>query len=192
MNANPSELFTKIYKENFWNGPETACGPGSSLGVTAPLRALISGLIGEGLVKSILDVGCGDAHWIQYVQGITKITYVGVDVVDHEKVVKERIPGARFLNMDYSDGIVRNIPKSDLVLCKDVMIHLPLSRGTFLLESLKRADPMFLFLTNVRGGKNTNINMGQWFPADMCQEPFRMRYPDIHFEYQDLSVWKLR
>ena len=72
---------------------ESESGPGSSLGFTVETRAFLESIIARHGVRTIVDVGCGDFHWMQHVDlaalGVT--SYVGIDV--NEAVISKNQVG---------------------------------------------------------------------------------------------------
>jgi hypothetical protein len=76
----PQFVFTKIAEENAWDGTESVSGPGSSMAATAQLRATLPNLLAKYEVRSVLDIPCGDSHWIvgTLPEGVA---YTGADIV---------------------------------------------------------------------------------------------------------------
>ena len=74
------EIFSSYYRSNRWNDKESRSGSGSSLEATEKLRAALPPLLADLRVRSIVDVPCGDFHWMKHVE-LGSIGYTGVDVV---------------------------------------------------------------------------------------------------------------
>ena len=75
--------FRVYYKERAWGG-DSASGPGSSLRRTRNIRQQLPALIGQLQINSILDVPCGDFHWMRHVN-LDGISYCGVDIVREQR-----------------------------------------------------------------------------------------------------------
>ena len=76
--------FARMYETNLWDGTESRSGDGSSLASTTGVRAGLPNLLRQLAVKRLLDVPCGDFHWMMHVDlaGAGVVAYVGGDVVD--------------------------------------------------------------------------------------------------------------
>ena len=117
--------FRVYYLENAWGGDgESRSGTGSSLRKTANLRRELPLLLSQYRIQSILDVPCGDFHWMKEVD-LTGTSYLGVDIVD-ELITANR---ARFATKDVEfrrgDFIKETLPRADLVDRRDCFIHYP-------------------------------------------------------------------
>ena len=74
------ERFREIYLRGTWGGTESASGPGSSVEETRVLRRVLPDILRDMSVRSMLDIPCGDFHWMQHVD-LSGVDYVGADVV---------------------------------------------------------------------------------------------------------------
>lgn len=89
---------------------------------TAEIRRLLPLLIGDLDVKTMLDIPCGDWHWMKDVPLLTD--YIGADIVPELVEQNQQLYGNetyRFLNLDL---IRDDLPKVDLVLSRDVLVNL--------------------------------------------------------------------
>lgn len=73
--------FSAIYRDNGFVGTESLSGAGSTRFQTRVIRQKIPDLFRELGVKSLVDIPCGDFHWMRDVD-LTDIHYTGADVVD--------------------------------------------------------------------------------------------------------------
>lgn len=122
------DVFSYIYKNKIWgenNKGEGFSGPGSSIEETAPYREFLQRFLAEQQIKSVVDVGCGDwtfSHTIDW----SGIDYKGFDVV--EDVIKKNIQtyGSPNIHFEMKNGAEEGaLPKADLLICKEVLQHLP-------------------------------------------------------------------
>ena len=76
--------FARMYETNLWDNTESRSGDGSSLASTAGVRAGLPNLLRRLEVRRLLDIPCGDFHWMAHVDlaGAGVVGYVGGDVVD--------------------------------------------------------------------------------------------------------------
>jgi hypothetical protein len=171
------EVFGGIYKRRVWGDGESRSGPGSGLLRTEPIRADLTVLVRSLGVRSLLDAGCGDFHWMQAAD-LGLDTYIGIDVVGElveECAVRYARPGVRFAQVD----ITRDpLPRVDLILCRDVLPH-------FSYADIHRAIRNFVdsgsrwLLTNtfVDRQENVDIVTGEWRPLNLECAPFRLPAP---------------
>jgi len=116
------EAFTLAYKTGQWHH---GSGSGSSPANTRAYRKFLAAYMRERQIKSVLDIGCGDWQFSRLIDW-TGIAYTGLDVVpavlEHnwERYWK---PGLRFECGDVLNGW--QLPRTDLVLCKDLFQHWP-------------------------------------------------------------------
>ena len=59
------EVFTNIYENYGFGSTESRSGPGSTLEETKVLREKIRSLVIEKNIKSVVDIPCGDFHWMK-------------------------------------------------------------------------------------------------------------------------------
>lgn len=130
MSLSPKEsnahIFSKIYKNSIW-GDGTLI-PKSGIG-SLPHNAefyvnFVEKIISDYEIKSVVDVGHGDwKMWRD--KSFENVSYYGVDVADglsEEVTAKFGNPKRIFKQVD---GVFDVLPAGDLLICKDVMQHLP-------------------------------------------------------------------
>lgn len=173
------EVFSEIVEANLWGNSESVSGSGSTLDGTAPAREALARLLSELRIRSMVDVPCGDCNWMKslLVEGIVE-RYLGLDIVASlvERNRSEKaISGVTFAQWDLCQGPP---PRSDLVLCRDLVIHLPLSDAQRALANLAASGAPYLVLGSYRGvGRNREILTGQWRPLDLEKRPFGLSRP---------------
>lgn len=120
--AAAATAFTDIYDRNAWHH---GSGTGSLPETTGPYRAMLAAFLRDNAIASVVDFGCGD--W--QVSGLidwTGIDYLGLDVVPAVLAANRArfaAPGIRFAAI----GTLDDLPPADLLVCKDVLQHLPLA-----------------------------------------------------------------
>jgi len=166
------EVFADIYRRRVWGDGESRSGPGSGLARTAEIRADLAALLATLGVRSMLDAGCGDFHWMQAAD-LPLDLYIGADVVgDLVEECRQRHAsrGRRFMHLD----ITRDwLPRVDLILCRDVLPHLSFADITRAVDNFKRSGATWL-LTNtfVDRPRNDDIPTGAWRSLNFLQPPF--------------------
>ncbi len=73
--------FSKVYRENLFQGDDSISGQGSDLKQTEVLREELPKCLNELGVKVLLDIPCGDFNWMRHVD-VGDIKYIGGDIVD--------------------------------------------------------------------------------------------------------------
>ncbi|HYH44625.1 MAG TPA: hypothetical protein VEG34_03005 [Thermoanaerobaculia bacterium] len=86
--------FELLHLLGVYHHPESVSGVGSTLRETARLREALPGLIREEGVRSLLDIPCGDFHWMQHVAlDVEDVEYTGADVVPEIVAANQALHG---------------------------------------------------------------------------------------------------
>lgn len=164
------EVFSKIYKEDLWHG---GSGAGSKMENAKEYVDVLQKYIDKPEIKTVLDLGCGDWQFSKFLD-LSSVSYLGVDVV--ESVVESNndlysAPNVKFLNHDIT---TYEVPKVDLIICKDVLQHLS-NRDviTVIIKIIKSSK--FALITNDFASENTinkDIDNGDYRCLDLALSPF--------------------
>jgi SAM-dependent methyltransferase len=182
-------IFTEIYRKNAWGHPESVSGRGSILARTVVIRRELPGLLAGVGARSLLDAPCGDFNWMRYVE-LGGVEYVGGDVVP-ELIERNRAAyegeGRRFVTLD----IVRDeLPRADVVLCRDCFIHLSFRDARAAIANFKRSGSGFLLATTQPNvAKNQDIESGSWRAVNLQLPPFSLPEP-LRLVVEDAEVGK--
>jgi hypothetical protein len=168
---NPEQIFKDIHRVNRWGDPETLSGPGSRLDRTEKIRAALPALVAELDCQTFLDVPCGDFYWMKMVK--MEIPYIGADIVPElirENQRKYGCENRRFIQLDL---IHDELPKVDLVMCRDCFVHLSYRHIYQVLRNIKSSGSRYLLMTTFTGrNSNTNIVTGEWRTINFERPPF--------------------
>lgn len=171
------ERFTLLHELGVYHHPESLSGAASTLRETANLRAALPGLLRAEGVERLLDVPCGDFHWMREVE-LGGVEYVGADIVP--AIVERNAAlyagaGRRFLRLDATRDA---LPAADLILCRDLFIHLSLGDIAAVLDNF-RASGARLLLTNHFADRreNPDILSGDFRAVNLCAPPFGLPAP---------------
>ena len=124
-----AERFARIHDTNLWDDAESRSGAGSALASTAQLRAELPELLRRLGVRRLLDVPCGDFHWMAHVDlaagGVT--AYVGGDVVRaivEANRARYAARGRSFVEVDLTRRPLPHVDgaPADAVLCRDCAV----------------------------------------------------------------------
>ena len=180
LRETPELVFTSIAESNYWGDPESLSGPGSSLAQTAVIRHALPALFRKYDIRTVLDLPCGDFHWMKDVDFSSIDSYTGGDIV--EKLVennsinfKHLAPKVNFCKLNLIED---DLPRSDLLICRDCLVHLPFLEIEKSLENVKRSGIRYLLVTSFPKKKlNHDIVMGDWRPLNLELSPFRLPAP---------------
>lgn len=197
------EAFTEVYRRNIWRGDESRSGKGSGLAQTEAVRRELPPLLHRLGVGTLLDASCGDFFWMSQVE-LGDVRYTGVDIVEEMIAENERRHGAatrRFLCLDVTRGA---LPRADLVLCRDCLVHLTLERALAAVANFKRSGATYLLATTFTGRRENHdfdAALG-WRPLNLQLPPFNFPAPvalideqysgeEGRFRDKSLGLWRL-
>jgi SAM-dependent methyltransferase len=158
----------------------TGSGVGSGIAYTAGYRAFLEGFMYDHCIGSVLDVGCGDWQFSKLVNWGDRL-YVGQDEVEglidrltvvHGKLTRQfrtTLPDVSF----------------DLVICKDVMIHLPNEEVEALLDKLLHHKHL-LIVNDYAPPPNVDCERGHYRPLDITAFPFNLE-AKVVYEFPQLN-----
>jgi len=171
------DVFTDIYRNNRWQGSESRSGEGSSIRQTATLIEQLPLALRRHGVRSMLDIPCGDFHWMSQVD-LNGIDYVGADIVPDlitATAEKHAAPGKDFRVIDLCEG---PLPRTDLVFCRDCMVHLPFPLLARAIAQVRASGATYLMATTFpKTRQNIDIALGDFRPLNLQIAPFNFPAP---------------
>ncbi len=172
----PQKIFREIYSSNAWDGTESVSGPGSTMDATKGIREALPGLIVELKINTLLDVPCGDVYWISSCLP-KSVQYIGGDIVP-ELIERNRQKFPSLGSFMTLDLVRDDLPKSDMILIRDCMIHLPNYLIIQALGNIKRSASTYLLATTYEGlPENINIEIGGYRRVNLSLPPFNLPRP---------------
>lgn len=173
--ASKENVFTSIWRNNYWGSDESLSGPGSTLDYTQEIRQKMPSMFGEYNIKSVFDAPCGDCHWMQHVLEGANFTYLGGDIVGElVSTNKNKFANAKvdFIKFDITTDI---FPVADVWLCRAVLYHLS-NRDIYLaLEQFAASNIQYILTTSHLTGDmhvNKDIKTGDWRLLNLTLPPF--------------------
>ncbi len=170
------KAFTKIYKEKKWiNKPEDPLsGYGSSMLATEQYRAYLQSFLEEANITSVVDLGCGDWAFSQAIDW-GSINYIGFDVVKSIILQNQQKFGKANISFVHGNGVQSNLPEADLLICKDVLQHLPNSDIQLAIKQFHKFK--YCLITNdvnpqTLTSDNPDISYGGHHFLDLTAPPF--------------------
>ena len=196
------DVFTSKYRNKEWGRDGSVSGPGSETDVTEKMRIELEKLLISISIKSLLDAGCGDFNWMREIN-LNGINYTGIDVVEEliiDNVKKYSAENIRFIFSDIANDV---LPESDIIICRDVLVHYPLKEIKHCINNFKNSGAKYLLATTFKNTKlNEDIFIGGWRTLNMQIHPFNFPEPVYelaemldksgkHFPDKYLAMWKL-
>jgi len=194
--------FLAYYHKKLSSKSESLSGPGSSLTQTSVMRRELPRLLRELHVRCLLDAPCGDFHWMSNTR-LDLDHYIGVDIVSElvaQNQAKYGNSSRHFLHLDITEA---ELPKVDLVLCRDCLVHLSSHDVVRAIRNFRRSGSTYLLTTTFPGRQeNVDIVAGDWRPLNLEAAPFCLGKPlklinegdtelDGEFSDKSLGLWRL-
>jgi len=174
-----ADIFGEIYRTNLWGSAESNSGVGSEDAATAHLRAAIPALLAGLGARTLLDLPCGDFGWLSRA-ALDLDAYTGADIVDElveRNTARYGGPGSRrsFVRLD----ITRDpLPRADVVLCRDCLVHLSHANIFAAFANLRRSGSRYLLTTTFTDlDANRDAEDGDWRPLNFRLAPFHLPEP---------------
>jgi hypothetical protein len=202
VGRDPVEIFTYIFDANLWGSAESESGLGSELSATAELRREIPALLRRVRARTLLDAPCGDFAWLAHAD-LGRVDYIGADIVAAliaRNAQRYAAPRRNFLRLD----LIRDpLPRADVVLCRDCLVHLNYPQIFATFANLRRSRCRYLLTTTfLELDANADVDTGDWRPLNLCLPPFRLPAPEavivegcteVGGAYADkaLGLWKI-
>jgi SAM-dependent methyltransferase len=171
------DAFAHIYATNLWGGDESRSGLGSAADATRQLRLALPEILRAVGATSVLDAPCGDFGWLSHVD-LGAVDYTGADIVP---ALVERNTALfadarrRFVHLDLTRD---PLPRADLVLCRDCLVHLSFANIARVLDNIRRSDAGYLLTTTfTEHVVNEDIVDGDWRVLNLERPPFNLPPP---------------
>ena len=190
------EVFSSIYDNYGFGSTESHSGPGSTLEETKLLREEIKKLVADKGIKSVVDIPCGDFHWMKEIV-FNFDSYIGGDIVEkaietnNEKYSNSRI---KFIHFDLVND---TIPEGDLLIVRDVIGHFPLEEGKKIVDNILKSKCKYLLSTTWANKtdqgwrkcspmdvhrENEGVDFGRFYPVNLMAAPFNFPEADVFLE----------
>jgi SAM-dependent methyltransferase len=201
-NLDPAAEFAAIFHAGAWGGKDSVSGPGSEPDQTGVLLRELPALFRELQVSTVLDLPCGDFHWMRDVD-LSGVAYTGGDIV--EEIIQRNWERYRRDNVVFQrlDLLGDDLPPADLVICRDCLVHFSFVDTFRALQNICRSNSTYLLTTTFPARqRNTDILTGHWRPLNLAASPFRLPAPlliinegctEVNGEYADksLGLWRV-
>jgi hypothetical protein len=149
-------IFDTIYKYNLWgNGSGTGSLPWNNRIYTSYLQKILD----SKRITNVLEIGCGDYRLWQNINYNGK--YTGLDIVKsiiNDNNIKYGNDNIVFINWDISKEKI-NIQNVDLIIIKDILMHLPNNIIRQLLSNIQDINPKYILITEDTHYMNLNYDI---------------------------------
>lgn len=171
------EVFTNIYDNKAWgtnDDGEAHSGGGSTLRATKLYRVFLQQFLDDKEIHSVVDIGCGDWEFSRKINW-KGIKYTGYDVVKSVIKQNQKKYGSSTIKFFHGDAIYMDLPPADLLICKDVLQHLPNEDIQQLVSQLHKYK--HCLITNdvneiTLSSQNFDIKRGGYRYIDLTKPPF--------------------
>lgn len=171
--------FSSIYRDNGFVGTDSLSGAGSSHFQTRVIRHTLPQLFRELGVQSVLDIPCGDFHWMSGVN-LTDIHYIGADIVDDMVRSNQQRFGNAYRTFQCVNLIFGPLPIVDLVFCRDCLVHLPYEEALTAIETIRQSKSRWLLTTTfTRTTPNSDLDLAGWRALNLTLPPFNLPPPTL-------------
>src|SRR6202521_6309324 len=173
------EGFERIYSTNLWSDSESRSGVGSTLDSTRVLRIELPKALRQLGARVLLDVPCGDFTWMEHVD-LSGIEYIGGDIVPSIVEKNQQLHAGesrRFVGLDLTRD---SLPDTDVLLCRDCLVHLSYANIRAVLANITRSNTRFVMMTSFPGRRdNYDVADGDWRALDFQAPPFSFPAPRL-------------
>ena len=170
-------IFEGIIRENVWGDPESVSGPGSNAARAALFRPAFEALVHDLAVHTLLDIPCGDFNWIgDFDLPIQR--YIGADIIPALIAHNRARSHGRRQRFVVADMVCDALPRADLILCRDGLVHLSHNDIFATLKNFKRSRSTWLLTSTFVGHpENIDIATGGWRTLNLQTAPFNFPPP---------------
>jgi len=194
------EIFTEICHRNKWGAKESVSGTGSDLLQTKAVRSALPVIWHDFAIHTMLDIPCGDFHWMKHVD-LGEIDYIGADIVA-DLIERNRQYETSKIHFRKLNLIEDKLPRVDMIFCRDCLVHMSFKDAFTALQNICAAATGYLLTTTFTSRENNHeIATGQWRELNLEIAPFSFPPPlrIINEEcsegeaYKDksLGLWKI-
>jgi hypothetical protein len=196
--ASRREVFSEVYATQAWGSRESGSGTGSELRATGNIRERLPELLDRLGATTLLDAPCGDWNWMQHVDLRVK-RYFGVDIVPSVIEANRARFGSPERHFECLDLTRDPLPRADVILCRDCLVHVSFEDIAAILENFRRTGATYLLVnTYPEVERNRNQFTGKpWrrlnfrLPPFEFPEPLAMLPDGGEVDPSQLALWRL-
>lgn len=143
------------------------------------MRSKLVQILSRFEIDSILDLACGDFNWMRKVLENSSLTYLGVDIVE-PLIEKNKLNFENDkIKFKVLDVLEDDIPGADLVICRDLLFHLPNKDILKIISKVVHSSSRFFLVTShltleANKFENIDIKAGDFRRIDLFKTPFNL------------------
>lgn len=137
-------------------------------------------------IDTLTDIPCGDWTWMSKVN-LTGIKYLGLDIVP--QLIERNCNFYPGIDFRVFDVLNEDIPKSDLIVCRDFFIHLTNQDVLKVIDNFKRSKSKYLLVSSypavINQHRDTIIGdytRHRFAPINLEIYPFNLKVTERFFE----------
>lgn len=200
--ASRDERFREIFRRNHWAGAESVSGEGAGREQTRGIEEALPAILQDLGVRSLLDLPCGDFAWMQHVD-LPGVQYIGGDLLPELIAENRRRHQTEHRAFRVIDLLSDPLPRADLILCRDCLVHLSFGDIACAIQNMKRSPITYLLTTTFPECEaNEEITTGDWRPINLQGAPFGFPAPALllnegctegggAFRDKSLGLWRI-
>lgn len=178
------------------NGMASVAGYGTNMNAVLPIIQELPNILKKYEIKTFLDAPCGD-YYIMKLIDFTNIKYIGIDLVDEQ--IKRNKKEYQDIDFRVLNMFTDEIPKADLVFCRDIFIHLStINIKTFIHNCIKSNCKYLMSSTYTRINENSELNgIVGWRLLNLENSPYNFPKPLELIQENDnvdvgksMGIWK--
>jgi hypothetical protein len=184
--------FSETYKQNTWNSNESKSGPGSERNSILVKTAcetvvkVINTFLKDKEIIKISDIPCGDFNWIDILfekifleTNCKHIEYYAYDIVpeienEFNNIKRKENVSYNFKVFNATKDVAVN---SDIILCKEMFIHLSFEDTKLCIEKFKKSNSSYLICSDSKNIPNKDIyysRLGECRDVSLLLPPFNL------------------
>lgn len=174
MREEVEETFNRIYRDELWGG---GSGPGSRKENSIEYLRFINEFISRNQVISILDIGVGDGELLSHLN-LEGRSYTGIDVSSEAISIAREKNYKNEIQLCIADAEFFDFQQYDLILCKDVLQHLPNDKALRIINLMRRNSKFTIICNDFEYSDekiNSDIELGGYRTMNLAREPFCQR-----------------
>lgn len=194
------EVFLTIYNENHWRDGESKSGTGSNEKNTTSVIEIVSKVLIDYKINSLLDIPCGDFYWMKKVN-LRSVSYLGADIVDNLVIINQQKHSGDNINFKKLSILASPLPTVDLVFSRDCLVHFSYNDISKAIQVVKESCSTYWMVTTFPEHKNYDIITGDWRPINLQAPPFNFPEPlelyneqsneDVRYRDKSLAIWRV-
>ena len=170
--------FTEIFRTNAWGSAESVSGPGSTVARGANFQEELIAVFDSWHIRTLVDAACGDFNWMRHVLAHRDLAYTGVDIVAELIAANASCYTTETRRFICADMTREQLPKADLILCRDGLVHLSFADARAAIRNFRRSGSRYLLATTfVNQSRNLDVPTGSWRTLNLQAAPFSFPEP---------------